>query len=108
MLENWVWNAEMLKRIGEKNKGQKRQFSLEWYEKHRINSEKNKEYKHTPEAIEKIRQAGLGRKMSDECIEKRKKFWKENPDALKNKALKMAETRKANGSYKRSKTNDEE
>jgi hypothetical protein len=62
-------------------------------------SELNRKYKHTPEAIEKIREAGLGRKMSEQCMIKRKEYWKNNPDKLKERGIKVANTRRKNGSY---------
>lgn len=79
--------------------GKKRTFSKEWYEKHKINSEKNKDYRHTPEAKEKIRLARLGKPVSAECIANRKKYWKDNPDKLKEKSDKSVATRKQNGTY---------
>lgn len=54
---------------------------------------------HTLESIEKIRDARLGKPMSEECIEKRKKFWKENPQSLINKANKAVKTRRERGNY---------
>ena len=89
---------ERSEKISKSHTGLKRsKFPDSWYEKHKINSEKSKEYKHTPEAIEKIRVARLGKPMSDQCIENRKKYWKEHPEELKAKTTKMVLTRKENG-----------
>lgn len=57
---------------------------------------------HTIESIEKIRNARLNKPMTEECIEKRKKFWRENPDVLQKKTFKMVQTRKKRNNYKHS------
>ncbi len=91
--------GEAKEKISLHHKGIKRTMSPEWYENNKKVAEKNRGRKHTPAAIEKISIAGTGRKMSEECIENRKKYWKENPYKLKEKSYKMAKTRKESGSY---------
>ncbi len=55
--------------------------------------------RHSPTTIEKIREAGTGRVMSEECIEKRKTFWRENPQSLIDKAYKGVKTRRSRGKH---------
>lgn len=54
---------------------------------------------HTIETIELIRAARIGIPMSPECIENRKKFWKDNPEILKVRTEKIVNTRRLNNSY---------